>query len=297
MKTHKLIFVTTLVALSTVASAQDYAFKVLANKGSNEVKSGAAWVPLKTGATLQKGDELKLGDNAYIGLVHSTGKPVEVKESGIHKVTELEEKVPNGSSVLNKYTDFILSSNASQEKNRLSATGAVHRDVKIGAPAAIKLLLPENEHTGIYNSTAFITWEADGKGPYVITIKNMFEDVVEKAETSETSFMVDLSSAKYARENAILVEVSSKADENIISKRHMIKRLSAAEVEKISSALQEIKNFVSEETAVNKLYLAGFYEENHLLIDAIRAYKQVLELEPEAYKDTFEEFLVRNNLK
>ena len=298
MKTHKLIFVTTLVAISTFASAQEYAFKVLANKGTNEVKSGAAWQPLKTGATLHSGDELKLGDNAYIGLVHVSGKPVELKQSGLHKVAELEAKVPRGSSVLSKYTDFILSSNSADDrKNSLSATGAVHRDLNMAAPAAIKLLLPVDEHTGIYNSTAFVNWEADGKGPYVVTIKNMFEDVVESTETSETSYQIDLSSAKYARENAILVEVSSKADPKYVSKRHMIKRLSVAEVEKISAAVHEIKSQLSEETAVNKLFLANFYESNDLLLDAIYAYEQAMSLEPDACKESYDDFLVRNNLK
>jgi hypothetical protein len=300
MKTHTLIFVATLVAMSTVGSAQEYAFKVLANKGNNEVKSGATWQPLKTGTTLHSGDELRLGDNAYIGLVHTSGKPVEVKQSGVHKVAELEAKVPSGSSVLSKYTDFILSSNSAEaKKNSLNATGAVHRgDPNDAASAAIKLLLPEEaEHTGIYNSTAFINWEADGKGQYVVTVKNMFEDVVETAETPETSYKIDLSSAKYAAESAIFVQVSSKADPKLVSKRHLIKRLSAAEVNKISATVQEIKAQLGEETAVNKVYLANFYEQNNLLIDAIYAYRQALLLEPEAFNESYEEFLLRNNLK
>ena len=50
------------------AFAQDYAFKVLANKGANEVKSGSDWQPIKTGASLKYDDELKLSDNSYMGL-------------------------------------------------------------------------------------------------------------------------------------------------------------------------------------------------------------------------------------
>ena len=297
-KTHKLLFLATLLALSINVSAQDYTFKVLANKGNNEVKSGTAWQPLKTGATLNSGDELRLGDNSYIGLVHSSGKPVEVKAAGVHKVADLESKVPGGSSVLNKYTDFILSSNSAEaKKNRLSATGAVHRDLNTAGAAAIRLLLPENDNTGIFNKTAVVNWEANEKGPYVITVRNMFEDIVETAETPETSYRLDLSAPKYAEENAILIEISSKADPELVSKRRMIKRLSAAEMEKISSALKEIQPLVSEETAVNKLLLAGFYENNNLIIDAIYAYEQVMALEPEAYQETYEEFLLRNNLK
>ncbi|MGC1242282.1 MAG: hypothetical protein WA874_11860 [Chryseosolibacter sp.] len=299
MKTHTLVLLTALFALiTTLGSAQDYAFKVLANKGSNEVKSGQSWQPLKTGASLKAGDELKLGDNAYIGLVHSSGKPVEVKEAGVYPVSALESKVGNGTSVLNKYTDFILSSNSADgQKNRLGATGAVHRDV---SSASIRLTLPENENAGIYNKTAIVNWDG-GKvaGPYVITIMNMFDDVLLKQETSENSYRFDLSDAKYASENAILIEVSSKADPKLVSKRHLIKKLSPAEHEQISAGLKEFNAAVTEETAMSKMLLAGFYEKNRLLIDAISAYEQALKLQPDVqgFKESYGEFLLRNGLK
>lgn len=296
MKTHKLVLLTALFAVSTVVSAQEYAFKVLANKGINEIKSGGAWIPLKTGASLKAGDEVKLSDNAYIGLVHSTGKPVEVKEAGVHQVSELETRVKGGSSVLNKYTDFILSSNsADAKKNRLAATGAVHRDI---TTAPIRLWLPENENAGVFNQQAVIKWDGSKvAGPYVITLKNMFEDVLLKEETTENSFEVNLSDQKFANETAILVEVSSKADPKEVSKQHLIKKLAPAEIAKISAALKEVKSDLGEESAVNKVFLAGFYENHHLLIDAMYAYEQALKLEPEAYIESYEEFLSRNNLK
>lgn len=299
MKTHKLVLFAALVAFTTGVSAQEYAFKVLANKGSNQIKLGDEWQMLKTGATLKAGDEVKLGDNAYLGLVHSSGKPLEVKKPGVHKVSVLEGEVPAGNSVLNKYTDFILTSNSAEaKKNRLSATGAVTRAIG-GSAVAIKLFLPENnDHAGIFNNMVVINWEGNGvKGPYIITVRNMFEDVLEKGETVETSYTLDLSTQKYAQENAFLIEVSSKADAKLVSKRHIIKKLSAAQVEKISAALKEIQGDVSEETAVNKLVLAGFYENEKLLIDAIYAYEQAMKLEPEAYQESYEEFLLRNNLK
>lgn len=301
MKTHKLILLSTLVACYSVASAQDYAFKVLANKGNNEIKSGDTWQPLKTGTSLKSGDEVKLGDNAYIGLVHNSGKPVEVKESGVHKVSALESKVGSSTSVLNKYTDFILSSNSAEaKKNRLSATGAVHRGDLPGAEGPIKVYLPEKENSGVFNKTAVINWDGSNvSGPYVVTVRNMFEDVLVKEETPETSFTVDLANEKFAGENAILVEVSAKADQTKVSKRHLIKKLSPAELEKISAAIKDLNTEVSDETAMNKLFLAGFYEQNNLLIDAIYAYEQAVKLEPEVptFKESYEEFLERNNLK
>jgi len=297
MKIKNLALFFGLLAVSYSVMAQDYAFKVLANKGANEIKSAGAWVPLKTGASLKKEDEVKLADNAYIGLVHLSGKPMELKQAGSYKVSDLESKVGGGSSVLNKYTDFILSSNSAEaKKNRLSATGAVHR----GETYAIQLMLPENQHSGIYNNVAIINWEGTKvAGPYVVTLRNMFDDELAKIETPETNFQVDLSDPKFAKENAILVEVRSKSDTKQVSKQHLIKRLTPGDEEKIKTSLNEIMGEVAEPTALNKFILAGFYEENNLFIDAIAAYEDAIRLAPDvpSYKDAYEEFLLRHGMK
>jgi hypothetical protein len=299
MKTKTLTLIFALLALTSSIFAQDYAFKVLANKGANEVKSGESWQPLRTGASLKSGDEVKLSDNSYIGLVHATGKPMELKQAGSYKVSELVTKVGAGSSVLNKYTDFILSSNSAEaKKNRLSATGAVHRAA--GDVAPIQLLLPENQHSGIYNTLAVINWDGSKvPGPYIVTLRNMFDDELAKLETPETNIKIDLMDPKFANENAILVEVSSKADSKLASKQHLIKKLAPADQEKVKKSLSEIMGDVQEQNALNKFILAGFYEENNLFIDAISAYEDAVKLAPDVptYKEAYEEFLLRHGLK
>jgi hypothetical protein len=218
MKINKLTLLLSLLLISSIGLAQNYAFKVLANKGANEVKSGDAWLPLKTGASLKKEDEVKLADNAYIGLVHVSGKPMEIKQAGSYKVVDLMAKVGSGSSVLNKYTDFILSSNSAEaKKNKLSATGAVSRG---DAAHSIQLLLPENQHSGIFNNVAIINWTGTNvTGPYVVILRNMFDDELARIETPETTFQVDLTDPKFVSVNAILVEVKSKNDTKQVSKQ------------------------------------------------------------------------------
>src|SRR5436190_19626638 len=89
--------------------SQSYAYKVLVNKGKNEFKSSTGWQQLKVGSSLALEDEIKVGSNSYLGLVHKTGQPVELKEAKTYRVADL--KLAAGSSVVSKYTDFILSSN------------------------------------------------------------------------------------------------------------------------------------------------------------------------------------------
>lgn len=300
MKKGRILILAGLLIAGTAAFAQtsqDYAFKVLANKGANEVKTGNAWAAVKTGASLKKEDELKVTENSYLGLVHASGKPMELKQAGTYKVADLAAKMNGGSSVLTKYTDFILSSNSAEaKKNRLSATGAVHRGL-----VNIKVFLPENQYASVYNNIAIINWDVTKtKGPYVVTIKNMFDDELLKAETAESTLQIDLNDAKFANESALLVEVKTKADQKSkADESHLIKRLSPAEQAKIKKALLEITGEVTEETALNKLILAGFYEQNKLFIDAITAYEQAIKMAPDvdSYKEAYEEFLLRNKLK
>jgi len=286
-------------ALAKPSAAQDYAFKVMATKGANEIKTGDAWVPLKTGASLKAGDEVKVGENSYLGLVHISGKPLEVKKAGSLKVDELAKQVPAGSSVMAKYADFILSSNSAEaKKNRLSATGAVHRDVT--EATAIKLLLPENQHSGVFNTNAVIRWEAPKEsGPFVVVFKNMFEEDIAKVETPENFVQVDLSDPKFATQNAIMITVSSKADPKQISKQRLLKKLDPAKRSEVKTSLDEIMGDVADANAFNKYLLAGFYESKGLFIDAIASYEEAIRLAPDVptFQEGYDEFLIRHGLK
>jgi hypothetical protein len=297
MKSLKFTLFVVFLASAFGLNAQDYAFKVLANKGSNEIKAGDSWEPLKTGATLRADDEIKVASNAYLGLVHKTGKPLEVKDAKTYMVSDLAKMISGGSSVVTKYTDFILSSNSAEaKKNRLSATGAVHR----GDPTQIELSLPDNSQSSLFNSNAIISWEGTKiPGPYIVTFKNMFDDEVSKVETPETSYTLNFNDPKFAKEDKIIVHVSAKSDATEVSKQHLIKKLSSMDHENIKKSLDQILNDVDEPTALNKLILAGFYEENNLLIDAITAYEEAIKLAPDvpSYKEAYDEFLSRHNIK
>ena len=284
--------------LLTIAcySQADYAFKVLANKGANEYKSGDAWQAIKTGVSLRVGDELKVSENAYLGLVSSTGKPLELKQPKNYKVADLLAQMGAGTSVMSKYTDFILSSNSAEaKKNRLSATGAVHR----GEPTLLSVYLPPPQNANVYGNSMFVIWEAPKSGgPYVVTLKNIFEDDLLKIETPETSLKIDLTNPKLVGESNFLVEVASKADAKTKSEGKVVKRLVAADLEKIKKSYAEISGDVKDDSAINKFIMAGFYEQHGLLIDALTSYQDAVKMAPDvdSFKEARDEFLYRNKL-
>lgn len=294
IKTLGLILVS--FCICSLALGQDVAFKVLANKGNNEVKNGATWQPLKTGASLKAGDELRLSENAYLALVHvETGRPKELKEPKVYKVAALAEEMSGGGAgVMHKYADFILTSSAEAQKNKLNATGAVTRDIR----NKVELAVPRNQKSSVFNETVLIKWNSPVAGPYTVIVKNMFEDELARFETPESSITLQVNDERFGHE-PILVQVLPNNDKGFASDAHMIEQLPAPRRQEIGTALEEIKGLVTSETAVSKFYLAGFYEQNGLVMDAISAYEQAIELAPDVtdYVESYNDFLIRHGLK
>ena len=295
MKKCKILVLVGIFALISGIKAQDYAFKVMANKGSNEVKSGSAWQALKTGDKLNKQDELKVAENSYVALVHSSGKPIELKESKTYSIADLAAKVSPGASVVSKYTDFILSSNSAEaKKNRLSATGSVVRALD----GDINVLLPPSQFGDTFNPLVYIKWETKVAGPYEVVAKNMFGDELMKIETPENAIQINRNDPKFKNED-ILIEVRSKGDKKKTDKSYLLRRLSSERQNLIKKLIAELGEDIQQETALNKFIMAGFYEENKLFVDAIGAYEEAIKLAPDVptYKEAYEEYLLRNKLK
>jgi hypothetical protein len=295
MKSKKTLVLFVLLVSVHFSFSQNFAFKVLVNKGKNEIKKGASWQPLKVGSVLAKTDEIRLVDDAYLGLVHHSGKAVEIKKPGPHKVSVLEESIPQGKSVMVKYTDFILSSNSDQ-KTTLNATGAVSR-----GPENIQVFLPTSpSYTVVYGENVIITWDKqDMKGPFTVTFSNPFGDDLKAVESQTNSVAIDLSDRDFQYEDNILIKIVSKTDRKESPDQLMIKRLSKADKERVKKQLDELWTSTEEETALNKLILAGFFESQNLLIDASTAYQQAIELAPNVpeYEEYYLNFITRTGIK
>ncbi len=293
MKSNGLALIVALFVAAGQLSAQDYAFKVLVNKGKNELKTGETWQQVKVGSSLQSHDELRVAENSYIGLVHKTGKPLELKQSGKYKVMDLAAKI-GGPSVLNKYTDFILSTNTGPKTN-LTATGAVNR-----GDAFIQVHLPKSDV--VYGNNVTINWDEDKEKsikPYVVVFKSMFGDELNKVETNDHYVVVNLDDKNFVNEDNIIVTVYSKTDQSKTSEDYTLKRLSKADKERIRALLDEVPKDLWEPTALNKFYIGGIFEQNGLLIDATAHFLEATRLAPDVtdYKDDYDAFLIRHNIK
>ncbi len=292
-----------LIALLTVLSinfiyAQDELFKVLASSGSNKVQAqGAAeWKPLYFGKKLMKGDKIKIGDKGYIGLVYKNGKSIEIKKPGEYEVSKLSSEVSKqNASVNTKYTDFLAgemnkTGNDDMARNRykyMSVTGSVLR-----GEHEIPVFIDSSKAANVLGKEVLIKWEPEvNTKTYIVTLTNLFGDEISKKETTESSIILNIDSKN---EKMYIATIASKED--VGTKNDLrISYPSNDKAVELNKQLSELKAQMPEETALNKVILASFYEDNKLYPEAMQTYEAALKLEPEVedYKIAYNQFLER----
>lgn len=284
------------------ANAQEYQFKVLANQGDNTLITSdqSRKEYLKVGTILQEGDKLILGEGAYVGLMHPNGRTLELKTAGVFEVSALAKQAGEGSSVAGKYASFIMSKMEESETNinenhaqHLKVTGAVERAMD---SFAIKVMMPNAAK--IFSTEALLKWNDLGADTYVVTVKNMYDEVLFTQEAKNAQIKLDLNENRLASEKLVIVKVSVKDNPALASDNYGIKKMDQQKSKAINADLAALKSSFQEENALNKLILASFYEQHDLLVDALASYEEAIAINPtvKEYKVAYEQFVSRNNL-
>lgn len=304
MKSIFKILVVALLLGNFTANAQEYVFKVLANKGENSVKiEGADWTSLKTGQSLNSGDELKLSEEAYLGLMHNSGKTLEVKTPGSHTVSGLAANLKSkNTSVASKYADFVMNKMSDDEgsgdyRQSMGATGAVDRALASGASIKIMAL----SSSEIINDEVILRWnEPKQEGEieeleYELTFSNLFDETIATKTVEKTSYLLNRSKEPFKGQNFIKVKVQVKG-EDLKSDDYAITIKPEEETAEIKETLEQLKSEIEGESAMDKLVMAAFYEDNDLLLDALTAYEQAIQMAPNVpvFEKAYEDFLIRN---
>lgn len=297
MKTKLFVLAFGLALCSYSAFAQDYVFKVLANKGDNTYRSASgSWEALKTGTKLVSGDVVKTTSGSYLALIHSSGKPLELKEAKEYKIDDLNSQVSGGETgIVGKYANFVASkmSPEEREENRkkyASVTGATERGFE-----QIKVYMKTTAN--IYNNSAIIRWKPQANAEeYELTLKDMFDEVIMVTETSDNYYKVDFNDPRLKDKDLVIVNISVKGDKESNSGDYGIQRVSSSDSQKYKSELDELSAALDPNSSINNLILAEFYEQNNLLLDALTSYETAIQKSPDVdyFKDAYTEFLMRN---
>jgi len=308
MRKYVSIAITTLFVFAFgFANAQSYTFRVLANKGQNKVKKEGASsaVSLKTGATLDSGDQLIASQGAYIGLMHKSGKTLEVRTPGTKKVSDLEKLVnTKTTSVTSRYAKFLANKMNEKEKPgyraRLNATGAVSR--ALAGDETIQVLVPADE-ANVIGDNAIISWDTpEGMevNTFVVTVKNIFDEEIMKEEVTGNSINLDFTSEKMQNEEGLyIVKVAAKENMDVTSGDIGIKKLAPSETTQYQEGLSTLKAELDADSPLNKVIYASFYEENGLIVDAITAVEEAIRMNPEVddFKVLKKDIIERNGIK
>ncbi|MEQ9426830.1 MAG: hypothetical protein RJQ09_20575 [Cyclobacteriaceae bacterium] len=297
--------ITLLIAQSAVG--QDYVFRVLANKGSNQVKKAGSSEAssLKTGSKLTSGDQIIASAGAYIGLVHRTGKTMEIRTPGTHNVNDLEGKVSKGTAgVAGRYMNFVMNKMNEGDgdvnkdyKRNLRATGAVER---AAGSSSINLLLKEVKNTNrVYGDNVIIRWEtgAEVEG-YVVVLQDVFGKDLLTLEATDPMVALDLTQDAVLKEKHIMVKVSAKDNPKLSSRLYGLQRMAPEESQSIEEELNSLTSELEGESALNQIVIASFFEEKNLYVDALTAYEKAVAMSPEVedFDMLYSEFKLANGL-
>ncbi len=298
------VFILLNLFLSFTVVGQDstYTFKVLLDNGKSYVRNTDIWQNMTPGTALNSEDYIRLDEDAYLGLIHTGGHTLTLTKPGIYRVQELAAQFLNPSAgVAMHYADLLI---AEMQSNKIKSNGAfnVERSSGNGNPERsdkLKLLLPNT--VNVYNKKVLIMWNSiEGVDTYEVMLKDMFDEVITTQTLQGTKFTLDFTNPMLSDEKLVIVSVKTKGIKELQSNNYGIKPLGQDETSAIEQGLSQLKQEISEkESALDKIILASFYEQNNLLVDALTNYEYAISLSPntEVIKAAYDQFLTRNGLK
>jgi Tfp pilus assembly protein PilF len=94
----------------------------------------------------------------------------------------------------------------------------------------------------------------------------------------------------------VILNVSVKGEEDTSSGDYAIQRVNSEDSQEYSVELEALRSSLDENSAISALILAEFYEQNHLILDALTSYEHAIQTAPDIdyFQQAYKEFLMRN---
>ena len=283
--------------------AQELVFQTLASKGTCMVQRGVdpdEYVNLKTGVKLFTDDKIIItGDNSYLGLVSTSGEAIELVKGGVYDVNKLNSSLTaSNSSVAGKYVAFLVEdmSKANESTNaNMKFTGSVERSL---GNESIELFIPKDSK--VSSELATLKWyPKEEQTAYILTISNMFDEVVYSTQTKEKEVDVDFGDLSLTPDETYKVIVAGAANPAAKSEVASLYVPEESQLNEVEKGVSEIEADTPEGSAIQEMVLAKFYDENELYLNAIPHFQKAIALQPEveAYQDAYNAFLYRVGLQ
>lgn len=293
--------------LDAKAQQPEVIFKVLAAQGEVVTTKATEQARLAAGKSLLKDQVIQVSGKGYLGLIHKTGKSLELKEPGTYNVWELDAVVNKtaSTSLTKKYAKYVFGELQREDEKGMrrnhqqymAVTGAVSRAV--ASATQVKAFVPAACTVSTTLPTALYWKPLEGTNTYKVTIQDLFDAVVWSQETADTSIVLDFSKIKgleSTRTGIVRVSSVQKGPKSAIG--HPVKLLPEAESRLMKVELEEFKSQqdgIEEKSALNSLSLGYYYERCGLHLNALQCFKDAALLGGEVldYQLQYQEYLVR----
>ncbi|MDH5604414.1 MAG: hypothetical protein OEY51_10750 [Cyclobacteriaceae bacterium] len=285
--------------ISFYTPGQSYIFKVMANKGENFYKSPAKnqWEPIKAGSNLNKGDWIKISnDQSFLGLVHLSGRTLELIESGTFDIEQLNKRFGlQNNGIASRFSEFVFNNIDEAVAGRKPDKGSESR----GEEGEIKLLIPRSGK--VFGDKIVLQWtvmEKNSSGGFNVSVKNVFDDQIKSIQTVDKQVIIDIDKGELEMESSFYINVVAGNDEIVHSDIYNIKRLSKNQKVLIEEDIRKIGEEVDRKSATGLIVLATYFEKQELLIDAISCYHQAIQSQPDLadFQILYKSFVERNAL-
>lgn len=284
------------IMLPVLAMAQgDEIFKVIACKGKITLQRTKK--PVNVGSGLNSADQLRMEGPVYLGLVHKSGKAIELRSEGIIVISDLLKQVSSKSTGMDKLVGFVVNSVKGAEEGKNIKSASVEMSLNVNK---LRLISPRTTKT-IDDEMTF-TWNGsvDGKpANYLFTITDANQNVRFKKELTETQLAVNLKSLSLEKDRCYYWSVTQTNAQVPSVESYCLYLVNDAETASLSGQLQTLRQEQgAQPSALDKLMLGAFYEQNGLTYRAMTAYKDAAAIggDVEIFNDSYREFLRRTGV-
>ena len=281
---RKILYLTFILPIVLSAQDGEYLFRVVINKGENKIITNGNEDLIEIGSSFYGGQQISMGNEGYLGLVHRSGEVLDVSQSGIISVSDLGIKVEEKRATSSREFGKALGLRVTQRGVKSQSTRG------LGDDSSVRVLVPEQAKMSL--DTCVISWslsEGSASANFNVYVKDIFGDTY--GEVSTQALKTSLNFSDLEIESNLFV-VSVTGDNNLTSKDYTIAKVKAEDATEFHAALGELKAGLSGNSPLDNLILASFFEENGYLIDAITVYESGLDRFPEirGFYDIFLEF-------
>jgi hypothetical protein len=214
-------------------------------------------------------------------------------------VKDLLGKVSSKSNGMDKLVGFVVQSVKGAEEGKNIKSASVEMSLNVNK---LRLISPRTTKT-IDDEMTF-TWNGtyDGsKSPnYLFTITDAGQNIRFKRELTENQITVNLKSLGLDKDRCYYWSVTQVGANAPTVESYCIYMVNDAEMASLNGQLKTLREEqnVQQPTALDKLMLASFYEQNGLTYRAMTAYKEASTIggDVEIFSDSYREFLRRTGV-